>query len=130
MNTRPFKFGYLVGTAVRECLRSIRTPAQSSAVAFPPQPRRTQPQVISASRLVELCHTPAMVRANGVDLNEWFDSNVHEVKPQSKPRKPRSRKPASATAAVNATSLFLDGIFLDSIDISTFSEASWDLCSR
>lgn len=129
MNNRPFKFGYLVGTAVRECLRALRAPAKSSAVAFPPQPRRTQPQVISESRLDELCHTPAMVRANGVDLNDWFNSNVREVKPQPKPKKPRPRKPA-ATAVASATSHFLDGVFLDGIDISTFSEASWDLCSR
>jgi hypothetical protein len=129
MSVLSYKFGHFLGTAVRECLRAVRTPAKSSPVAFAPKPFRAQPLVISESRLDELCHTPAMVRANGVNLNDWFNSNVRELKPQPKPKMRRPRKPA-ATAVASATNHLLDGTFLDGIDISTFTEASWDLCSR
>lgn len=126
MSASSFRFGYSVGTAVREIFRATRTtgrptlPIKANTVrAFP-----TQSSASSAAELEEMCHTPALVRRVG-NLTDWYNENVREVKPPLKSRKPRPRKSAAVPAVANACSHFLDGI-----DVSKLSEDAWDLLSR
>lgn len=121
MSIRTYNFGYFLGTAVRECLRSVRTPAKSATVAKSSRILITQLPVISATRIDELCQVPAMVRIKGVNLNDWFNTNVVECNA----KKAKSRKRRAPKPCMSVSSHFLGGV-----DTSTFTESDWDRLSR
>ncbi|WP_252090650.1 hypothetical protein [Pseudomonas sp. MWU13-3659] len=89
-----FRFGYALGTLIREFMRSMKrtTPAVQT---------QAQPVIHLASITPtrndwdELCRIPTLAR-RGVDLNHWFDANTRPA-PETK-RRSRSRKPTRSKA--------------------------------
>ncbi|MCS3473045.1 hypothetical protein M2401_006813 [Pseudomonas sp. JUb42] len=108
MSASSFRFGYSVGTAVREIFRATRTaerpalPVKANIVS----PFPMQSSISSAAELEEMCLLPAIVRLDKVNLTDWFNQNVRECQPapQSTAKKRKPRK-ASALKQVDSSSL-------------------------
>jgi hypothetical protein len=95
MSASSFRFGYSVGTAVREIFRATRT-AERSALPVKAnivRPFPMQSSISSTAELEEMCQLPAIVRLDKVNLTDWFNQNVRECQPEpqstAKKRKPR-----------------------------------------
>lgn len=99
MSKFSYQVGYALGTFTREFLREVETPAAlTDTVRFttiaPPFP----PPCLSAQAVDELSQIPAVVRAKGIDLYQWYEANTRLApKPTRKrrPRTTRAQKPAT-----------------------------------
>lgn len=89
-----FRFGYALGTLIREFMRSLKR-------TTPAVPTQALPVVHLANITPtrndwdELCRIPTLAR-RGVDLNTWFDANTKAVPPTK--RRTRQRKPTQSKA--------------------------------
>jgi hypothetical protein len=99
MSASSFRFGYSVGTAVREMFRATRSAGrptlptkENNLRTFP-----TQSSASSAAELEEMCQVPAIVRFDKVNLNDWFNQNVRECQPEPQPAA-KKRKPRKVSA--------------------------------
>jgi hypothetical protein len=119
MSASSFRFGYSVGTAVREIFRAARTtgrptlPAKENTVRdFP-----TRSSTFNATELEDMCQVPAIVRLDKVNLTDWFNQNVYECQPEpqlaAKKRKPRK---AAAPKKVESPSALVESPPLGSLD--------------
>lgn len=96
MSIRTYKFGYFMGTALRECIRACRQSAPNEQVAKTSAAQHfTSSSVLSPAQVESLCQTPALAR-KGVNLNDWFNANVHVCVEKSKKRRPRKSAAQSA----------------------------------
>ncbi|PUA46356.1 hypothetical protein C5U62_13030 [Pseudomonas protegens] len=79
MSTRSYRFGLALGTLVREALRATKHPrtTQPCQAARPRQVPWPEAPLPPAA-LEQLCRVPAIVRRNGVNLNQWFEANTRE----------------------------------------------------
>lgn len=98
MSNLSYHVGYALGTVTREFLREVRGPVAphsdelESCLPDPCLP----PEVVD-----ELSSVPAIVRARGVDLYQWYESNTQPI---TKPvRKRRSKKSEPETQQTHPT---------------------------
>ncbi|WP_117149804.1 hypothetical protein [Pseudomonas coronafaciens] len=94
MSTASFRFGVMVGTALRECIRAVTHKLNSEPVQVAPQQVRTMPEPVMSNEQWEKYRLPALARCKHVDLGGWYDHHMQEIqaKPLKKPRKSRASK--------------------------------------
>jgi hypothetical protein len=118
MSASSFRFGYSVGTTVREIFRAARTTGrpilattENIVRAFP-----TQSSASSAAELEEMCQVPAIVR-RGINLTNWFNENLHECRPEPQPTaKKRKPRKAAVLKQVESPSASVDSPPLGSLN--------------
>ncbi|APQ05683.1 hypothetical protein V2K54_09550 [Pseudomonas alliivorans] len=101
MSTASYRFGEMVGTAVRECMRALNHKPASAPVFVSATLSKTIPKTaITSGEYEALCAVPAMVRLNGINLHDWYEANMQECKPAKKPRKkPQAPKQTAESKA-------------------------------
>ncbi|MBC8878014.1 MULTISPECIES: hypothetical protein [Pseudomonas] len=105
MSTASFRFGVMVGTALRECIRAVNQKPRPSAVhVVTAQCRRMPEPAMTHDECENYCSVPAIVRRKGINLHDWYEANTQEAqtKPVKKPRKSRASKVPEASKKQNA----------------------------
>ncbi|MFU0490017.1 hypothetical protein [Pseudomonas syringae] len=95
MSTASFRFGVMVGTALRECIRAVnQKPSAATVHVGAPQCRMIPEPALTHIECENYCTVPAIVRRKGIVLHDWYEANTREAqtKPVKKPRKPRASK--------------------------------------
>ncbi|WP_103736452.1 hypothetical protein [Pseudomonas syringae] len=94
MSTASFRFGVMVGTALRECIRAFTHKPNPEPVQVAPQQVRTMPEPVMSNEQWEQYRLPALARCKHVDLAGWYDHHMQEIqaKPVKKSRKSRASK--------------------------------------
>ncbi|ATV19211.1 MULTISPECIES: hypothetical protein [Pseudomonas syringae group] len=98
MSTASFRFGVMVGTALRECIRAVnQKPKPATVHVVAAQCRMMPAPVMTHDECENYCSVPAIVRRKGINLHDWYEANTQEAqtKPTKKPRKPRASKAAA-----------------------------------
>ncbi len=99
MSTASYRFGEMIGTALRECMRGAnqKTTAALSTAALLSKTTHERIELpepaLSNDECNALSSVPAMVRNKSVDLNAWYSANTREC-PQQPAKKPRKRRAA------------------------------------
>ncbi|MEE4220275.1 hypothetical protein V2I93_04060 [Pseudomonas viridiflava] len=101
MSTASYRFGEMIGTALRECMRALNHKPAPVPVSVSATLSNTSTETaITGAECEALCSVPAMVRINGINLHDWYEANTQECKPAKKPRKkPRAAKTTADSKA-------------------------------
>ncbi|WP_117140444.1 hypothetical protein [Pseudomonas amygdali] len=105
MSTASFRFGVMVGTALRDCIRAVNQKPKPATVHVGTAQCRVMPEpVMTHDECEHYCSVPAMVRRKGINLHAWYEANTQEAqtKPVKKPRKSRASKVAEASKKQDA----------------------------
>ena len=95
MSTASFRFGAMVGTALRECIRAVNQKPNAATVDVVAAQCRVMPEpAMTHYECENYCSVPAIVRRKGINLQDWYEANTQEAqtKPVKKTRKPRASK--------------------------------------
>ncbi|WP_249736117.1 hypothetical protein [Pseudomonas syringae] len=94
MSTASFRFGVMVGTALRECIRAVTHSSNPEPARVAPKQLKMMPEPAMSNEQSEQYRLPALARCKHVDLAGWYDQNMQEiqVKTPKKPRKSRASK--------------------------------------
>ncbi|RMR94444.1 hypothetical protein ALP74_100468 [Pseudomonas coronafaciens pv. garcae] len=93
MSSASFRFGFRVGTALRDCIRAVNQKPKPATVHVVTAQCRVMPEpVMTHDECENYCSVPAIVRRKGINLHDWYEANTQEAqtKPVKKPRKPRA----------------------------------------
>ncbi|WP_235804975.1 hypothetical protein, partial [Pseudomonas meliae] len=105
MSTASFRFGMMVGTALRDCIRAVNQKPKPATVHVVTAQCRVMPEpVMTHDECENYCSVPAIVRRKGINLRDWYDANTQEAqtKPVKKARKSRASKVPETSKKQNA----------------------------
>ncbi|KAA8689122.1 Uncharacterized protein ALO80_04760 [Pseudomonas caricapapayae] len=105
MSTASFRFGVMVGTALRDCIRAVNQKPKPATVHVGTAQCRVMPEpVMTHDECENYCSVPAIVRRKGINLHAWYEANTQEAqtKPVKKTRKSRASKVAEASKKQDA----------------------------
>ncbi|RVU52962.1 hypothetical protein EOL67_04245 [Pseudomonas syringae pv. syringae] len=105
MSSASFRFGMIVGTALRECIRAVNQKPRPSAVKVVTAQCRMMPEpAMTHDECENYCSVPAIVRRRGINLRDWYEANTQEAqtKQVKKARKSRASKVPETSKKRNA----------------------------
>ncbi|BCS46610.1 MULTISPECIES: hypothetical protein [Pseudomonas syringae group genomosp. 2] len=105
MSTASFRFGVMVGTALRECIRAVNQKPKPATVHVVTAQCRIMPEpAMTHDECENYCSVPAIVRRKGINLRDWYEANTQEAqtKPVKKARKSRASQVPETSEKQNA----------------------------
>ncbi|MEE4672837.1 hypothetical protein V2K57_07655 [Pseudomonas alliivorans] len=117
MSTASYRFGEMVGSAVRECMRALNhKPGPATVFVSATLNKTITEPAITSGQCEALCAVPAMVRRTGIKLHDWYEANMQECKPAKKPRKKPQAAKKTADSKAKASDSVVESPKLGSLD--------------
>lgn len=93
MSALTHQIGFALGTVTREIIRAVTQPPTSNQTYPLTYAETSLPgPCLPAQKVTDLSLKPAIVRAKGVDLYDWYEGNTREITKAARKRRQCKRQ--------------------------------------